>query len=215
MATQPIRIVGPGEGAVAVRLTDVGGGAIGQDSESYNLVTTGQETLPRTVANRNAALALTSGQLQMTYFTAARSFTSTRLTTYSGNTAAAATPTLVRMGLYTIAASGAGTQVAATANDTTLFAATDTAYTRNWTASVAITQGQRYALGFMVVTAVAAPTLSGAETFNGTGAGGVLNGVAPRLSGAVVGLTDLPATFTAASVLDLNGRAFALILPAA
>lgn len=177
-------------------------------SYSPDLLAAGQETIPRELATTNTA-ATTSGILRLTYFTARSSYTSTQGRMWSGGTAAAATPTLVRWGLYLVPASGDSTLVAAIANDTTLFAATGTAYTRNWTTPYAVIAGQRYAHGVIVVTGAAAPTLVGAAAH-----GTAENLEAPRLHGALSGQTDLPAALTGGHVITASAsRHYAVILP--
>lgn len=158
-----------------------------------------------------SALPVTTTQtFRLSYFTAHASLTSTQVRAISGSTAAAATPTLVRIGLYSIAADGVGTLAASIANDTTLFAATNTRYTRSWTSPVAVTAGQRYAIGILVVTAVASPTLAGIVVLASMTAE---YSAAPRRSGGLAGQTDLPASFTDASLGTSSGLHYAVVLP--
>jgi hypothetical protein len=153
----------------------------------------GAESLPRLLALASS-ITTSNGALRLTYFTAASSFTATKLQFQSGTTAAGATPTLIRFGLYSVATSGDLTLVASTANDTSLCAAATTLYTRALTSSYSVVAGQRYAFGMLITTAAAAPTMLGGSI------GGTIGALAPRLNGAVTGLTDLPATVAAASV---------------
>ena len=177
-------------------------------------LTAGQGTLPRVLAQSAAAATGTNQTLRLTYFTAARSFVSTQVAVYSGGTAAAATPTLVRLGLYSVAANGDLTLVASTANDTALFAAAQTAYTKAWSASVQLVAGQRYARGDLVVTAATAPTYPGLSVHGGSATATAVAGAAPRLTGAVTGQADLPASVAAASVAaTTNGMIYSVILP--
>lgn len=175
-----------------------------------NLLTVGQETLPR---DRLVTLAITisSGSLRLTYFTARKSETSTQGRMYSGSTAAAATPTLCRWGLYSIESSGDGTLVASIANDTTLFAAANTGYLRSWSSSIDTVAGQRYAWGAIVVSGAATPTYVGTGT-NG-GAYTTIAATAPRLAGIITGQTDLPSSFTAGSVATAANYFYAELLP--
>lgn len=200
-------------------LTLVGSGPTGLDGRldvlESDRLTVGQATMPRSAASSGAAVAGTSGTVRLSYFTASSTFTSTQVTVYSGGTAAGATPTLVRIALYTVAANGDLTQVAATVSDTALFAAIGTAYTKSWAASVGIVGGTRYALGILVVTGAAAPTYPGSQPFAGLASSAALFGTAPRVSGAITGQTDLPASPVAsASVTNsTSGMAYAQILP--
>lgn len=183
--------------------------------DAYNLLSSGVATIPRLAASSTSTATLANQTLVLSYFTSRTAFTSTQVRVFSGGSAAGATPTLIRIGLYAIAANGDGTLVAATANDTTLFAATNTPYTRSWSASVGIVKGQRYALGQLCVTAAAAPTVPGANTLGGIAAsGGVENARSPKCATQIAAQTDLPASFLdAASVGNIGGRPYAVILP--
>ncbi|GAA0494815.1 hypothetical protein Ade02nite_19680 [Paractinoplanes deccanensis] len=184
------------------------GGASSQTGT--NLLTVGEETIARDMAISGGMITNTQ-VLRLTHFTARKSESTTQVRMISGGTAAAATPTLVRMGLYLVDGNGDGTLVASTANDTSLFAATNTAYTRSWTAPYAKVAGQRYALGVLVVTAATAPQLVG-NSIAGVGAAAEPS-VAPRLSGSLAGQADLPASFTAASLAATGQRFYGVLLP--
>jgi hypothetical protein len=172
-----------------------------------NLLTTGEELYPRDTISA-AACPTGTGTMRLSYFTARKSETTTQIRVISGSTAAAATPTLVRIGLFTIDASDGGTLVASTVSDTALFAATNTAYTRSWSSSYAKTAGARYAVGVLVVTGAAAPTLAGVN-FSAAAEGGI----APRISANVSSQTDLPASFVAGSLASSGSRFYAVVLP--
>lgn len=172
-----------------------------------NFLATGEESVSRELA-MTAAAGGTSGQLRLAYFTARKSETSTQVRVYTGGTQAAATPSLCKIGIYSIAANGDGTLVASTANDTTLFANTSTAYTRSWSASFAKVAGQRYAIAPLVVSATTMPTFLGSIISSGTEAF-----VAPAVAGVISSLSDLPASFVAASVSTSGQRIYAAILP--
>ncbi len=117
---------------------------------------------------------------------------------YTSTTAAGATPTLVRYGLYEANASGDLTLRASTANDTALLAAADTRYFKAFSASWQIKAGRRYAISILVVTAAAAPTLLGLPAV----AAGFDAGVAaifsqdPKRSSNFAAQTDLVASVT-------------------
>lgn len=171
-------------------------------------LTTGEETIDRRTTFA-ANLAATSGSLRLTHFTARKTETTSNVRVASGGTAAGATPTLCRIGLYTIAANGDGTLVANVASDTALFATANTMYTKAWATPYAKLAGQRYALGVLVVTAAAAPTLAGNSLGAGLSAEAAL---APRLSGALAGQTDLPSTFTDASLTATGHFVYAALV---
>lgn len=174
-----------------------------------SLLTTGEETIIRDLVTANG-LSTTSQALRLTYLTARKSETTTQVRFPSGAAGAGATPTLCRIGLYLIAANGDGTLVASTTNDTALWSAPSTIYTRSWTAPYAKIAGQQYALGLLVVTAAATPTFPGNAL-----AAGVINDTAqpPRLSAVLAGQTDLPGSFTAASLTTTGQRFYGVILP--
>lgn len=166
--------------------------------------------MPRAWMVSGSALAPTSQQMRLTYFTARKTEVSTQVRVISGTTAAAATPTLCRVGLYLIdATTGDGTLVASTANDTTLFAAGSTAYTKSWSTPYTMVAGSRYAWCPLVVSAATMPTFPGQAVFMSTEG----TSVAPTMSAALNSQSNLPSTFLAANLLSSGHRAYAVILP--
>jgi hypothetical protein len=155
-----------------------------------NFGTTTEDACPRYGLASNG---LTSQRLFLTMFTAANTRTYSTVYTATGGTAAAATPTLCRIGVYTVVGNLA-TLVASIANDTTLWAATFTAYSRSLSASYATTAGSRYAVGVLCVTGAAAPSLAGASTANNA-----IQSLAPIVSIGLSGQNDLPS-----SIADLT-----------
>lgn len=155
-----------------------------------NVLTSGEEVIPRAWANAGPGFA--SGSLRLSYFTARKTEAITQLRAETFSTAAA-TVTLARMGIYTVAENGDLTLAAATANDTTLFGATFTKYTRSVTATLNKVAGQRYAFGVLVV-ATTPPLIMG------TSVPAALSADAPRIAGQLTGQTDLPASIAAGSV---------------
>lgn len=172
-------------------------------------LTTGQETIPRHLVS-SAAVGVTAGTLRLTYFTARKSETVTQVRVWTGSTNAGATPTLCRIGLYSVAANGDLTLVASTANDTTLFASTVTSYTRSFSASYDVVRGQRYAVGIIVVTGATAPTFMGVALFPGSGMEAT---TAPRVAGGIGSSTDLTTPISAGSVGNSGNLIYAAILP--
>lgn len=139
--------------------------------------------------------------LWLTYWRAPKNFTAANIQV-ACTTAAVATPTLVRVGLYTVAANGDLSLTAAIANDTTIFNANNTAYTRALTATAALQQGAWYATGLLVVSAAALPLALGVSV-----AGGVTfvpATLAPRLTGTLAAQADLPASIVAGTVASSN-----------
>jgi len=178
--------------------------------DTTDLLSVGEETFSRRHVARTD-VTITSGRMILSYFTARKSETTTKVRTMSGTNAAAATPTLCRVGLYSIDGAGAGTLVAAVANDTTLWATSNTAYTSNLSASIAKTAGQRYAIGHLVVSATTMPNwLTGQVDSNGLRAE---DAIAPRLNGYVGAQSDLPGSFTDAGVTGFSSPIYSALLP--
>lgn len=161
--------------------------------------------------------AMTSQLLRLTYFTAPRSFTCTRIQLLGGATAAGATPSLVRAGIYEVSpTTGNLTLVASIANDTTIFAAANTEYTRNLSVAYNVLAGKRLALGMLVVTAAAAPTITGSPA-PATAIQNVLGWKnLPAIAGQLAAQADLPASVTHSGLSATNGGLqYAHLLPAA
>lgn len=149
-----------------------------------------------------------AGTLLLTFFTARVGGSASQVRIISGTTAAVGA-TLTRLGLYSADASGNLTLVASTANDTTLFAATFTRYTKSFSAATTTTVGNRYALGVLVVGATTMPSLYGRQNLDGNE---LL--AAPMLAARVPSQTDLPASITVANLLSPNGsEIYAVVLP--
>ena len=173
-----------------------------------HILASGEATLPRHLA-ASAAAGTTSGSLRLSYFTARKTESVGSLRFASGTTGAGATPTLVRLGVYEAAPNGDISLVASIPNDTTLLAAANTGYTRALSAAFTKVEGRRYAVGTLVVTGAAAPTLVGMSLVTLAD----IN-VAPRISGVVTGQTDLPATVVNASIAISAGAHYVALLPA-
>jgi hypothetical protein len=146
-----------------------------------------------------------SGSLLLSYFTARLTETVTTLTVNTAATAAAATPTLCRMAVFSVAANGDLTQVGITPNDTTLFAAAGTAYPKNLSASFVKIAGQRYALAMLIVTAAASPSFIGMQ-WNATAGVGAWILAAPTIVGRVTSQTDILSSYTSNQVTQYSIR---------
>ncbi|MBN2445530.1 MAG: hypothetical protein JXO22_02310, partial [Phycisphaerae bacterium] len=128
--------------------------------------------------------------------------------TLTGATAAVGA-TLCRIGIYSVdAGTGDLTLVASTANDTALWIAANTAYTKALSASFSKTAGSQYAVGVLCVGASTAPTMVGQSAIAATEAA-----LSPRLSGLVSGQTDLPSNITAGSVAASSNIPYAVLTP--
>ena len=146
----------------------------------------------------SGAITMSTGVLRLSYATCSVATPVTTFNAVQGSTAAGATPTLIRFGLWTADAAGALLAlVASTANDTALMVgAANTLVTKAASATYTPIVGQRYAFGVLVVTAAAAPTLQG----GGGGSSSAANALSPRLHGTVSGQTDLPASLAVGSI---------------
>lgn len=139
----------------------------------------------------NTAVGLTNGAQYWTFFTPAYSLTITQIAYASGT--ASSGVTLARFGLYTMTAAGAGTLVARTASDTTIFNSAATVFTRSldatggFVSSYTLQAGQRYAVS-VVVVASGLGTVSAASCANHVAA------LSPRVQGVRTGANDLVAT---------------------
>lgn len=165
-----------------------------------DLVTSGEFVPDRDLwASTNAPLS--AGFVQLGYFTAVRSESINNIMSIAGGTAAGATPTLCRMGVYSVAANGDLTLEAACANDTALWASTNNVYTRALTSTFNKVVGRRYATAALCVTAAAAPALVG-QIY---GSSALVSGP-PLLAGSLSGQVDLPASISAGSISALGRR---------
>jgi hypothetical protein len=174
---------------------------------NQNRLASGEDVMDRRWANSSSA-AMGSGNLKLTYFTAEKSETITQVRILSGATAAG-TPTLFRIGIYSVASNGDLTLVASTANDTTICDSTFTTYTKSLSASWKKTAGRRYAVGILSV-ATTAPTTYGYQSASG------VQDQSPRLTGSVPSQTDLPSSVTSASITNANNAShahYAVLLP--
>jgi hypothetical protein len=176
-----------------------------------NQLSSGEAVLDRIVGAQSTAVATTSGTLALVYFTATKTETITQVRMASGGTAAGATPTLIRIGIWPAAADGSlSTMLASTASDTTLFAAATTVYTKALSSNFSKVAGTRYACGVLVVTATTAPQLSGYGGANTTTAGWDSS---PRIAATVSGQTDLPSTVAVGSLAVTSRLPQFVLLP--
>lgn len=149
----------------------------------------------------------TSGTVYFTMFTPQFDISVSSITASSATTATSGTA-LVRFGIYTVSGNTA-TLVARTAADTTIFSSINTVYTRSldtgsgYPATYTLQAGVRYALGVIIV----ASTVGSVYTaFDAPPA--ALSTLAPRITGAYAGQTDLPASVPSfsSSTIGVWGR---------
>lgn len=173
-----------------------------------NAVDIGESTFSRESLVSTAA-AVTQGRIMFSFFTADKNETISQVRVITQG-AAAATPTLIRIGIYSVdAATGQLDLVASTPNDVTLLAAADTPYTKALSVPFSKNKGQRYGVGLIVVSAFGSPTLWGkvypspaSETF-----------VNPKLCAALTGQTDLVTPITDASLSATSINPYFVLLP--
>lgn len=170
-----------------------------------HLLEVGQETIPRGQAI-DKTVPLTS-QIRLAYFTARKSETITSIRVVCA-TAAGATPTLVRFGLYSVDASGNLALIGSTPNDTTLLAAPNTAYTKALSTPAAITKGSRYAIGLIVTTGATPPLLFGSVPVVASE-----TAAAPRTAGFVGSQANLYTPISAAGVTNSTYIPYAVAVP--
>ena len=177
--------------------------------DTTNLLAVGEETMARNsvlFAQTACAVGLVSQDMRGAQFVARKTETISQVKVVTNSTAAAATPTLCRIGVYSVDASNNHTLVASTANDTSLFSAPNTVYTKSLSASFTKTAGVRYAVCVLVVSATTMPTLVGQPPSQEYFA-------APSLATRVTGQSDLPPSFTAASLISNCSPIYAVLLP--
>lgn len=109
---------------------------------------------PATVQSSNS---LSSSTLYLVAFTAAASFTTTKIRYYVG-TAATSSGAGTGVGLYSLNATDDGTLIASISN-VSLFTGATGAFTQTWSASTTITAGNRYAVAFLNVVNSGNPAL--------------------------------------------------------
>lgn len=156
----------------------------------------GVESFNRQFAS-SAGVSMTSQLLRLAYVIAPQTRTITNFSTAVHSTAAGATPSVCRIGLYEIdETTHDGTLVASCANTTSMWAATTTEYTPALSTAYTVTVGKRYAFGVLCVTAAAAPSLHGCTTtFSSPGPATTISAARGRISTTLAAQADLPASF--------------------
>ncbi|HEY5668170.1 MAG TPA: right-handed parallel beta-helix repeat-containing protein [Candidatus Saccharimonadales bacterium] len=166
-------------------------------------LTTGEAIMQRTQAT--GTITLSNTLLRFTYFTARTTETISQVR-YFVTTASTGTPTLCRIGVYSVGGLGDLTLIASVPNDITLYGTTG-AIIKSFSAPFAKTRGQRYAIGFLCVTSGGQPVLTGVN-LNSTSEAAI----SPKISGSV-GTSDLGASYTAAAIASAASLIQAHLLP--
>lgn len=160
------------------------------------VLSVGEIILPRSSIIQ--ASSLTSGTVQFSYWTAARTETIGHVTTLTGSQAAV-TPTWAEVGIYSIDGSGNLTLLATTGNTSGLWNADYTEFTTALGTSFAKMAGVRYAVGILSVAATA-PSLAGQYLY--------FTDKAPVIAASLATQTSLPTT-VASSGLTVGGISLA------
>lgn len=172
------------------------------------------ETAPDRSAWISANVPLTSQQIRFTYITARKSEIINTLSTFTGATAAGATPTLCRVGVYSVdSKNGNLTLMAACANDTALWNAPNARFDKSLTTPWRKQAGTRYALACLCVSVAALPVLQGGGSGSTTTVISDLMNLEPRLVAALSGQADLPASVASASLISSTPKPGFLALP--
>jgi hypothetical protein len=141
---------------------------------------------------------LTSGHIRGSVMTAPVSGPFTKIASWTGATAAGATPTHCYMGVYEVlgypdSALTLGDLLALTANDTTLWATTHTEYERALAATLELVAGARIMPFCLCITGATAPVVQAQGPVTGTNGHLSIIGKPPRLHVAVTGVAGAPA----------------------
>lgn len=150
-----------------------------------------QDTLLREFCG-SSSLPMTSGTMRLGFFTAAQTLLMSNVRILTGAVAAGFLPSVLKVGLYSVAPSGTLTLAAATNNApgamiTPLLSAPVPLAT-----SYQIQVGARYALGLLIVTAAATPQIFGTLSPDQL--------VLPTHAGIVTGLANLPGSVALESI---------------
>lgn len=170
----------------------------------------GEATMDRMNVVSSSGATMTSGILRLNSFVARRSETINSVRLLTGSTPAGAAPTLIRCGIYEIDGGGGGRLVASTPNDTALLAVANTPYTKALSAPWQKKAGTRYAVGNLVVTAAAAPSMAGIGLATAVAAELLL---LPWEVASLAGQADLPASFTYGQLSATGATAYTAVIP--
>jgi hypothetical protein len=181
-----------GQGAVAPAATN---------DTAFRAPTSGFFTAPIEVLG-GGTVPMTSQLLQLSLFQSPVTGPISRVDV-AVSTAAGATPSLIRFGLYTVAGTTA-TLAASTPNDTALLTPINTLSGKALSVPLNVVRGQSLYLAALVVTAAAAPVLSarfgaGAPCINAIQ--DALFGSGVRQAGTIAAQANLPASFTTTDIV--------------
>lgn len=163
-----------------------------------------EETFSRSAISGN--FNLPSGSLSLAYFTARENRTVSTVEVWSSGTSVSPTPTLAKLGLYSVDGSGNLALLSGTASDTSLFGANNAQYARSLLTATSITSGSRYAIAMLQVGGTTTAGKVQAST-----APAALLFRAPTMAAVLAAQTDLPSTITVGSLASLAGMAYAAV----
>lgn len=176
-------------------------------------ISSGESNISRAAASGSCG-QLSTGILYLVYFTARKTESVVSLRVGTNTTAAGATPTLCKVGFYSVASpydeTADLTLLGSTANDTSLFSAASTMYTRALTAPASKVAGQRYAVGVLVVSGAAMPSLQGVAA---SGAASSEWAVAPIMSSYIASQSDIAGNVTSTLTVPSSRLFYAAALP--
>lgn len=173
----------------------------------------GETALPRLLGWHDALTALGTGSMYVTFFKARKSEAINTMKAATSGTAAAATPTLCRMGIYAVAPNlDTCTLVASTVNDTALFGVANTLNSKALSATWQKQQGVIYACALLVVTGAAAPSFMGWQISNSNAVNNAAS-MSPAISGVLTGQADLPVSFNVSGLAAVTRTAQFEMLP--
>lgn len=186
--------------------TVAGSGAVTSRLNGLALAT-GQSTMDRRDAT-SGSTTISSGAPRFTYMVASKTEAIASVRAITGSTAASGL-TLARVGIYSVDGKGSLTLIASTANDATLFAATNTAYTKALSAPVTLSEGSLYAVAVMVV-GTTGPAIQAAALSTGAAQ---FTSVYPPIVTGLGGQADLPASVAVGSLSAQTAPLYVELLP--
>lgn len=153
-----------------------------------------------------------SGIMRLSGFMLPLPFTARSVGLPSSNNTPPAGATLARLALYALQPDGSLTLLTATVNDPTIASVASVYYVRPLTAPVDLAANTTYYFGALLYGNTNNVPYMGV---NVGAVGSMQAAVAPRQALHVAGLTDLPATITAAAALTTNHSIFGTLLSTA
>jgi hypothetical protein len=170
----------------------------------------GESVFNRDLMSNSGPQNLTSGELRLSFFKSDKTEAISKVRFLPGSTAAGATPTLARVGIYEVNADGSVTLIRSSTNDTSKFSAlTTAAYTVPLSSTFMKIRGKRYVEGVLVVTPATAPSALGISAPDA-----VAESI-PMMCASLGGQTDLPSTISLATLLGTGSsvRIYSELLP--